>query len=90
MISLYFPLAEALGSAPLGRGEGCTGGSEIEPLEAVPQGLNQDSSTQPFADSDELRGLIALGRERGYLTFEQIAATLEELSLIHISEPTRH
>ena len=74
-------MAEALGSAPLGRGEGCTGGSEIEPLEAVPQGLNQDSSDQPFADSEELRGLIALGRERGYLTFEQIAATLEEVEV---------
>ena len=50
-------------------------------MEAVPQGLNQDSSTQPFADSEELRGLIALGRERGYLTFEQIAATLEEVEV---------
>jgi RNA polymerase primary sigma factor len=50
-------------------------------LEAVPQGLNQDSSEQPFADSEELRGLIALGRERGFLTFEQIAATLEEVEV---------
>jgi RNA polymerase primary sigma factor len=60
---------------------GCTGGSEIEPLEAVPQGLNQNSADQPFADSEELRGLIVLGRERGYLTFEQIAATLEEVEV---------
>ena len=74
-------MAEALGSAPQGRGEGCTGGSEIEPLEAVPQGLNQDSAAQPFADSEELRGLIALGRERGFLTFEQIASTLEEVEV---------
>jgi RNA polymerase primary sigma factor len=50
-------------------------------LEAVPQGLNQDSAEQPFTDSEELRGLIALGRERGYLTFEQIAATLEEVEV---------
>jgi RNA polymerase primary sigma factor len=50
-------------------------------LEAVPEGLNQDSAAQPFTDSEELRGLIALGRERGYLTFEQIAATLEEVEV---------
>jgi RNA polymerase primary sigma factor len=50
-------------------------------LEAVPQGLNQDSADQPLAGSEELRGLIALGRERGYLTFEQIAATLEEVEV---------
>jgi RNA polymerase primary sigma factor len=50
-------------------------------LEAVPQGLNQDSAGQPLAGSEELRGLLALGRERGYLTFEQIAATLEEVEV---------
>jgi RNA polymerase primary sigma factor len=50
-------------------------------LETVPEGLNQDSPEQPFGDSEELRGLIALGRERGYLTFEQIAATLEEVEV---------
>ncbi len=47
----------------------------------VPQGLEQDSGEQPFADSEELRGLVTLGRERGYLTFEQIAATLEEVEV---------
>ena len=57
------------------------GGSEIEPAEAVPQGLNQNSPDQPLSESEELRGLIALGRERGYLTFEQIAATLEEVEV---------
>jgi len=50
-------------------------------LETVPQGLDQDSSGQPFAEPEELRGLIALGRERGYLTFEQIATTLEEVEV---------
>ncbi len=35
----------------------------------------------PFSDSDELRSLIAQGRERGYLTFEHIAATLEEVEV---------
>ncbi len=47
-------------------------------METVPQGLDRDSDEQPFAEPEELRGLIALGRERGYLTFEQIATTLEE------------
>jgi RNA polymerase primary sigma factor len=50
-------------------------------LETVPRGLDQDSSGQPFAEPEELRGLIALGRERGYLTFEQIAGTLEEVEV---------
>jgi RNA polymerase primary sigma factor len=50
-------------------------------LETVPQGLDRDSNGQPFAEPEELRGLIALGRERGYLTFEQIAGTLEEVEV---------
>jgi len=50
-------------------------------LETVPQGLDQDSGEQPFAEPEELRGLIALGRERGYLTFEQIATTLAEVDV---------
>jgi RNA polymerase primary sigma factor len=50
-------------------------------LETVPQGLDQDSNAQPFAEPEELQGLIALGRERGYLTFEQIASTLEEVDV---------
>jgi RNA polymerase primary sigma factor len=36
---------------------------------------------RPFADLDELRALIAQGRERGYLTFEEIAGTLEEVEV---------
>jgi RNA polymerase primary sigma factor len=35
----------------------------------------------PFGDSEELRGLIAQGTERGYLTFEEIASTLEEVEV---------
>ncbi|HEY7151983.1 MAG TPA: sigma-70 family RNA polymerase sigma factor [Solirubrobacterales bacterium] len=35
----------------------------------------------PFGDSEELRSLIAEGSERGYLTFEHIAATLEEVEV---------
>jgi len=49
-------------------------------LETVPQGLNQDSDAQPM-EPQELQALVALGRERGYLTFEQIAATLEEVEV---------
>jgi RNA polymerase primary sigma factor len=36
---------------------------------------------RPFADLDELRALIVQGRERGYLTFEEIAGTLEEVEV---------
>jgi RNA polymerase primary sigma factor len=50
-------------------------------LETVPRGLDQDSDREPFAEPEELRGLIALGRERGYLTHEQIANTLEEVEV---------
>jgi RNA polymerase primary sigma factor len=49
-------------------------------LETVPQGLNQDSDEQQ-AGQPELQALVALGRERGYLTFEQIASTLEEVEV---------
>ncbi len=50
-------------------------------MQTVPQGLDQDSNSQPFAELEELQRLIALGRERGYLTFEQIATTLEEVDV---------
>jgi RNA polymerase primary sigma factor len=36
---------------------------------------------QPFVEFEELRGLIAQGTERGYLTFEEIASTLEEVEV---------
>jgi RNA polymerase primary sigma factor len=36
---------------------------------------------QPFGENEELRGLIATGTERGYLTFEEIAGTLEEVEV---------
>jgi RNA polymerase primary sigma factor len=41
-------------------------------------GLNGDP---PFQESDELRSLIAEGQDRGYLTFEEIATTLEEVEV---------
>jgi RNA polymerase primary sigma factor len=50
-------------------------------LETVPQGLNQDSDAQPSTEPQELQALVALGRERGFLTFEQIASTLEEVEV---------
>jgi RNA polymerase primary sigma factor len=36
---------------------------------------------QAFVGNDELRGLVAAGTERGYLTFEEIASTLEEVEV---------
>jgi RNA polymerase primary sigma factor len=47
---------------------------------------------QSFGDSEELRGLIAQGTERGYLTFEEIASTLEEVEVTkeQISELHSH
>ena len=50
-------------------------------METVPQGLNHDSEAQSAPEPPELEALVALGRERGYLTFEQIAATLEEVEV---------
>jgi len=35
----------------------------------------------PFQDTEELRTLISQGQERGYLTFEEIAGTLEEVEV---------
>ena len=43
--------------------------------------LDSDGSGAGLADVEELRALISQGRERGYLTFEQIAATLEEVEV---------
>jgi RNA polymerase primary sigma factor len=39
------------------------------------------SDEAPIAELDELRPLIAEGHERGFLTFEQIAACLEEVEV---------
>jgi RNA polymerase primary sigma factor len=48
-------------------------------LASIRQAVSADE--QPFGVSDELRGLIAVGTERGYLTFEEIASTLEEVEV---------
>ena len=54
----------------------------IEPLETVTEAVQPDpAEDSPLGEIEELRGLITLGRERGYLTFEQIASTLEEVEI---------
>ena len=47
----------------------------------MPAGQSVASGEQAFVDTDELRGLVARGTERGYLTFEEIASTLEEVEV---------
>ena len=44
-------------------------------------GLLEEATGAPFSDVDELRSLAAEGRERGYLTFEEIASTLNEVEV---------
>src|SRR6202012_3057658 len=51
----------------------------IEPMETVEVVDREDATSAP--EIEELAGLIALGRERGYLTYEQISATLEEVEI---------
>jgi RNA polymerase primary sigma factor len=48
-------------------------------LASIQQSVTADE--QPFVESEELRGLIAQATERGYLTFEEIASTLEEVEV---------
>jgi RNA polymerase primary sigma factor len=43
--------------------------------------LEATGSDAPFADIEELGTLVSEGRERGYLTFEEIAACLEEVEV---------
>jgi RNA polymerase primary sigma factor len=44
-------------------------------------GLLTERPDAPFLESEELRGLVADGRERGFLTFEEIAGCLEEVEV---------
>jgi RNA polymerase primary sigma factor len=46
-----------------------------------PSGGPLESSEAALPDSEDLKGLIAQGRERGYLTFEEISQTLEEVEV---------
>jgi RNA polymerase primary sigma factor len=43
--------------------------------------LLADASETPLFDIEEVRGLVTEGRERGYLTFEEISTSLEEVEL---------
>jgi RNA polymerase primary sigma factor len=56
-----------------------------EPSE--PTELNGEAS---FAEVDQLQKLIGEGRERGYLTFEEIAGTLEEVDVTKEQVRTLH
>jgi len=40
-----------------------------------------DESEAPFLEVEEVRGLVAEGKERGYLTVEEITTTFEEVEL---------
>ncbi len=44
-------------------------------------GLLEEAAEARFLEVEELRGLAAEGRERGFLTFEEIAACLEEVEV---------
>ncbi len=58
--------------------------SEVaEPESAALEGAGGDGEPGelPFVDLEEVRALVAQGRETGHLTFDQIAATLEEVEV---------
>jgi RNA polymerase primary sigma factor len=69
------------------RGEALLADGSGETADGASPVMDRES---PFADSDELRGLIAEGHERGYLTFEEIAATLEEVEVDKEQVQTLH
>jgi RNA polymerase primary sigma factor len=46
-----------------------------------PNGDGIETGEGSLPESEDLQGLIAQGRERGYLTFEEISATLEEVEV---------
>jgi RNA polymerase primary sigma factor len=43
--------------------------------------LSGQEADTPFSDVEELQTLVAEGRERGFLTFDELAATLEEVEV---------
>jgi RNA polymerase primary sigma factor len=53
----------------------------IEPLESAAEVVERDTEVSPIAENEDLQALIAKGRERGYLTFEEISSTLEEVEI---------
>jgi RNA polymerase primary sigma factor len=50
-------------------------------LESATEVIDRDQEASPIAEIEELQGLITRGRERGYLTFEEISSTLEEVEI---------
>ena len=53
----------------------------IEPLDSTAEVVEREEEASPIGEIEELQGLIAKGRERGYLTFEEISSTLEEVEI---------
>ena len=59
-----------------------TGVKPLWPLSEKGDGpLLQQDGEVPFAEIDELQSLLADGRERGFLTVEEVAATLSEVEI---------
>src|SRR5688572_28130686 len=56
-------------------------GSDAPVNGARPVDASELGGDAPFADLDEIRNLIAQGQDRGFLTFQQIASTLEEVEV---------
>jgi len=55
--------------------------TDDEGTESTRNGGDPLHESTPLSEVDELGGLIAEGRERGYLTFEEISAKLEEVEV---------
>ena len=55
--------------------------TEEEGTESSRNGGDPLNEQTPLSEAEELGGLIAEGRERGYLTFEEISGTLEEVEV---------
>jgi RNA polymerase primary sigma factor len=55
--------------------------TEAEGTESSRNGGDPLNEQTPLSEAEELGGLIAEGRERGYLTFEEISGTLEEVEV---------
>ncbi len=55
--------------------------TEEQGTESSRNGGDPLNEQTPLSEAEELGGLIAEGRERGYLTFEEISGTLEEVEV---------
>jgi RNA polymerase primary sigma factor len=53
----------------------------IESLETTADVIDRDVEASAIGEIEELQGLVTKGRERGYLTFEEISSTLEEVEI---------